>query len=288
LPPVVIQILQMLPQTSAMSQSIPYMSSITASAGILAAGLAIYYSMRPQIAGVEEAEQSLPRFVRDVTEYRKLGYPIGQSLEKCLSNPYPRSFREFLRRAHGRTRMGVSLGEAAGDHRSWLVRTIFTLLEEVEESGGGNPELFEKIEDLLRTHLEAKNRARGSVKLYMYMAIGIPFIVSFSAALLMNIAYLVAPLGQMSAMGMSLTLSRPEDIAAALDMAMILALEGAVVTALIAGRAVDHHPYGTWRISLAAAASILAILTLPYMRSMMGAMFGISPQAASPIPGGGG
>jgi Flp pilus assembly protein TadB len=288
LPPVVIQILQMLPQTSAMSQSIPYMSSITASAGILAAGLAIYYSMRPQIAGVEEAEQSLPRLVRDVTEYRKLGYTIGQSLEKCLSNPYPRSFREFLRRVHGRTRMGVSLGEAAGDHRSWLVRTIFTLLEEVEESGGGNPELFEKMEDLLRTHLEAKNRARGSVKLYMYMAIGIPFIVSFSAALLMNIAYLVAPLGQMSAMGMSLTLSRPEDIAAALDMAMILALEGAVVTALIAGRAVDHHPYGTWRISLAAAASILAILTLPYMRSMMGAMFGISPQAASPIPGGGG
>jgi flagellar protein FlaJ len=285
LPPIAAQMFQMLPQTAAMLRNTPYMNSLMASAGILAAGLAIYLSMRPQIVEAEEAEQSLPRFVRDVTEYRKLGYTIGQSLEKCLSNPYPEGFKRFLQRVYGRTRMGVSLGEAAGDHRSWLVRTIFMLLEEAEESGGGNPELFEKIEDLLRTHLEAKDRARGSVKLYMYLAIGIPFIVSFSAALLMNIAYLIAPLGRMSAMGMPLALAGPEGIAAALDMSMILALEGAAVTALIAGRAVDHHPFGTWRISLAAAAAILAIITLPYMQGATGAMFGISPQAASPVTG---
>jgi hypothetical protein len=140
---------------------------------------------------------------------------------------------------------------------------------------------------LLRTHLGAKSRARGAVKLYMYMAMGIPFIVSFSAALLMNIAFLIAPIGQMSAMGMPLALAKPEDIAMGLDMAMILALEGAVVTAFIAGRAVDHHPYGTWRISLAAVFFILAVVTLPYMQNMTSALFGISPQATSPITGGG-
>jgi hypothetical protein len=120
----------------------------------------------------------------------------------------------------------------------------------------------------------------------MYMAIGIPFIVAFSAALLINIAYLIAPLGQMGAMGLSISLSRPEDIAAALDMAMILAVEGAVVTALIAGRAVDHHPFGTWRLSLGAAAAILAILSLPYLQTLTASMFGISPQTMSPVTGG--
>ena len=288
MPPLIAQMLQMIPQTSTMLQNIPYMNSITASIGVLVAGLAVYYSMRRQISEVEDAEQALPRFVRDVTEYRKLGYTMVQSVEKCLSNPYPKSFREFLQRVYGRVRMATSLSEAARDNRSWLVRTVFTLLEEAEESGGGNPELFEKIEDLLRTHLGAKSRARGAVKLYMYMAMGIPFIVSFSAALLMNIAFLIAPIGQMSAMGMPLSLAKPEDIAAGLDMAMLLALEGAVVTALIAGRAVDHHPYGTWRISLAAASFILAVATLPYMQSMTAAMFGISPQATSSIVGGGG
>jgi Flp pilus assembly protein TadB len=286
LPPIMIQMLRTLPQASAFLGETPYLNSIMISAGILAAGLAIYSSMRPQIVEIEEAEQALPRFVRDVTENRKLGYTIGQSMEKCLSNPYPEAFKKFLQRVYGRMRMGASLGEAARDHRSWLVRTIFTLLEEAEESGGGNPELFEKIEDLLRTHLGAKNRARGSVKLYMYMAIGIPFIVAFSAALLINIAYLIAPLGQMSAMGLSISLSRPEDIAAALDMAMILAVEGAVVTALIAGRAVDHHPFGTWRLSLGAAAAILAILSLPYLQTLTASMFGISPQTVSPVTGG--
>ena len=288
LPPIMLLTLQTLPQAPVMLQGMPYMNSVAASAGILVAGLAIYSSMRPQILEVEEAEQALPRFVRDVTEYRKLGYTIGQSIEKCLSNPYPESFKRFLQRVYGRMRMGASLGEAAGDHRSWLVRMVFVLLEEAEESGGGNPELFEKIEDLLRTHLGAKSRARGAVKLYMYMAIGIPFIVSLSAALLMNIAYLIAPIAQMGAMGLQLSLAKPEDIAAALDMAMILALEGAVVTALIAGRAVDHHPFGTWRISLAAAAAMLAVLTLPYMQEIVASMFGISPQATSPMIGGAG
>jgi len=287
MPPIIVQVVRMLPQATATLQNIPYINSITASVGVLLAGLAIYYSMRSQIREVEEAEQALPRFVRDVTEYRKLGYTIGQSLEKCLGNPYPGSFRDFLQKVYGRVKMAASLGEAARDHRSWLVRTIFTLLEEAEESGGGNPELFEKIEDLLRTHLGAKSRARGTVKLYMYMAMGIPFIVSFSAALLMNIAFLIAPIGQMSAMGMPLALAKPEDIATGLDMAMILALEGAVVTAFIAGRAVDHHPYGTWRISLAAVSFILAVVTLPYMQNMTSALFGISPQATSPITGGG-
>jgi hypothetical protein len=119
----------------------------------------------------------------------------------------------------------------------------------------------------------------------MYMAIGIPFIVAFSAALLMLIAQIIAPLGQMGSMGLPLSLARPEDVASALDSSMILALEGAVVTALIAGRAVDHHPFGTWRISLAAASTIMAILTLPYMQSAVSTMFGISPQAASPVGG---
>jgi len=60
------------------------------------------------------------------------------------------------------------------------------------------------------------------------------------------------------------------------------------VTALIAGRAVDHHPFGTWRISLAAAAAMLAVLTLPYMQEIVASMFGISPQATSPMIGGAG
>lgn len=286
-PALTLQILSMIPQISSMLQQFRYMASISASLGALLAGLLIYFSMKEQIAEVEEAEQALPRFVRDVTEFRKLGYTIGQSLERCLKNPYPPSFTKFLQKVYGRVRMATGFGEAARDHRSWLTRVTFNLLEEVEESGGGNPALFEKVEDLLRTHLEAKKRGRGAVKLYMYMAMGIPFIVAFSATLLMNIAQIIAPVGQMAVTGMTLPLARPEDVAAGMDMAMLLALEGSVVTALIAGRAVDHHPYGTWRISLAAASFIAAVVTLPYMEALTAAMFGMSPQAG-PAAGGGG
>ena len=276
IPPLITQTLTFIPQTASLLTGISNITSISTALGVLSAGIIIYQSMRPAILEVEEAEQALPRLVRDITEFRKLGYTIQQSIERCLQNPYPPKFKQFLQRVYGRTRMAVSLREAAGDHRSWLVRTVFGLLQEVEESGGGNPELFEKIEDLLRTHLEAKKRARGAVKLYMYMAMGIPFIVAFSAALILNIAYLIAPMTQIPVSGMPLTLARPQDIAMGLDMAMLLTLEGAVVTALAAGRAVDHHPYGTWRISIAAVSFIIAILTLPYMQAMTGQMFGIT------------
>ena len=230
--------------------------------------------MRGQVREVEESEAGLVRFVRDVAEYRKFGYTVSQAIERCLKNPYPKAFTLLLRKVWARVRLGVGLGEAASDSRSWLTRMAFRLLGEVEETGGGSPLLLEKIVGLLRTHLTAKESARQGIRIYLYMALSIPFIVAFSAALLQNMAQAIAPLAGRSVSGLPITLASPSQVTEALQLALILTLEAVVSMTFLAGRAVDHYPCREWRMALAAAAFIAAVLLYPQLLSATKAMFG--------------
>ena len=241
----------------------------------VASSILLYSLARPMVEEVSESERALIQFVRDVTELRRVGYTIMQALEKCLNNPYPKKFSEILRKAVARMNMGVSISDSVRDCRSWLLRVTFTLLEEAEESGGGNPDLLEKIESLLRTHTYSKERSRSGVKLYIYLTMFIPFIISFSSALMIALAGLMAPITGQGFGGIALAFAKPEEMRSVMDMVMVTTLESTICMGLIIGRAADQHPYGTWRIALSSLTFIAAAVTLPQMENLVSGMFGL-------------
>lgn len=252
------------------------LTSMLAGVGCLASSIIIYLIMRPQIEEVSQCERALVGFLRDVIELRRVGYTIVQSFEKCMNNPYPEKFREMLRRAVARIRMGAGISDSVRDSRSWLVRMAFTLLEEVEESGGGSPELLEKVESLVRTYLYSKDRAKSGVRMYTYLVLGIPFMISFTSALLIGLAAVMAPLSGQSIGGMTISIAKTSDIKSVMDLVMLTSLESAVVMAILIGRAAEQHPFSMWRVMLASVAFISAVALMPQTTDVTLKMLGIS------------
>ncbi|MEM2699018.1 MAG: type II secretion system F family protein, partial [Ignisphaera sp.] len=251
--------------------------SMLAGLGCFISSIIIYLVMKPQIEEVSQCERALVGFLRDVIELRRVGYTIVQSFEKCMNNPYPEKFREMLRRAVARIRMGAGISDSVRDSRSWLVRMAFTLLEEVEESGGGSPELLEKVESLIRTYLYSKDRAKSGVRMYTYLILGIPFIISFSSALLIGLAAVMAPLSGQSIGGFAISIAKTSDIKSVMDLAMLTSLESAAVMAILVGRAAEQHPFSMWRVMLASIAFIAAVALMPQTTNITLKMLGIEP-----------
>ncbi|MEM2845924.1 MAG: type II secretion system F family protein [Nitrososphaerota archaeon] len=269
-----------IPAISRMPLIIPQMEGLTsmlAGFGCFVSSIIIYLVMKPQIEEVSQCERALVGFLRDVIELRRVGYTIVQSFEKCMNNPYPEKFREMLRRAVARIRMGAGISDSVRDSRSWLVRMAFTLLEEVEESGGGSPELLEKVESLIRTYLYSKDRAKSGVRMYTYLILGIPFIISFSSALLIGLAAVMAPLSGQSIGGFAISIAKTSDIKSVMDLAMLTSLESAAVMAILVGRAAEQHPFSMWRVMLASIAFIAAVALMPQTTNITLKMLGIEP-----------
>ncbi|MEM2216575.1 MAG: type II secretion system F family protein [Nitrososphaerota archaeon] len=252
------------------------LTSMLAGIGCLVSSILIHLIMKSQMEEVSDGERALVGFLRDVIELRRVGYTIVQSFEKCINNPYPERFRELLRRAVARIRMGAGISDSVRDSRSWILRMAFTLLEEVEESGGGSPELLEKVESLIRTHLYSKDRAKSGVRMYTYLILGIPFMISFTSALLIGLATVMAPLSGQSIGGFAISIAKTSDIKSVMDLVMLTSLESAAVMAILVGRAAEQHPFSMWRVVLASMAFIASVALMPQTTDVTLKMLGIS------------
>lgn len=251
------------------------LTSMLAGVGCLASSMLVYIIMRGQVEEVSRCERALIGFIRDLTELRRVGYTVLQSLEKCSMNPYPEKFRELLRRAVARIKMGATISDSIRDSRSWLTRMTFTLLEEVEMSGGGSPELLENVENLVRTYLYSKEKAKSGVRIYIFLILGIPLIISFSSALLVGLAAVMEPLSRQILGGITLTVVKTSEVRAATDSVMLTSLESAAVMALLIGRASEQHPFNTWVLAVASIAFITSVALFPLIMSVTLSMLGM-------------
>jgi len=219
--------------------------------------------------------------VKDVSEMRKFGYTIREAIERCAANPYPPGFSRILRKIVARLRMGVGLEEASRDVRSTMTRLTFYLLSEVEESGGGSPQLLDRISELLRIYIYSKTKARASIRLYQVMSISLPFIVAFVATLVWCISGMIAPIAQMGSSSL-IAIATQKDLEAMIPWVMLLAMEGSVIMMFIANRAIDHHPYNTWNLAIIAALTVVAYLLIGPLASPLSKALGIQEMG---IPG---
>ncbi|MEM3921354.1 MAG: type II secretion system F family protein [Nitrososphaerota archaeon] len=255
---------------------------VAVACGAVAAGsLALYLSMRWQVKEVEDCEKSLVRFIKDVSEMRKFGYTIRDAVERCLQIPYAEGFRKILKKIVGRLRMGVGFEEASKDVRSTLTRIAFYLLSEVEESGGGSPQLLDRISDLLRTYLYARDKSKTSIRLYQIMSVALPFIVVATSTLIWCISGLLTPVSQFAS-GSMLTIATQKDVERALPYIMIMTLEGVAAMGFIANRAIYHHPFNVWNIAVLALITMASYFLIGPLASIFSKALGLQEVA---IPG---
>ncbi|HIE14147.1 TPA: hypothetical protein EYP70_02630, partial [Candidatus Bathyarchaeota archaeon] len=118
-----------------------------------AGGAAAYGgSVLLQLRNIRLLEGFLPAFLRDVTEYKKMGYDVNRAILKLSRQcSYSPVLNETLRIVARQVELGVRIVEAKVPTRSWIAKICFFLLSMVVESGGGTARCLETLTDFVTT-----------------------------------------------------------------------------------------------------------------------------------------
>lgn len=220
--------------------------------GLGAAGLAHGIPVVSQMREIRAHESALPRFLRDETEYQKLGYDLVKGTIKISGeNEYNPKFDRLLRYVAKQLGLGHRFSEIRIPTRSWLTRMAFFHLGEVAESGAYQTRSLELLTDFVGGVLRTRRKARTSMHLYRALSMATPLCLALVVGLLVGL------LGSLSGFtvtevavpgGLPMVLWTVSPLLLALSQATILA--SAVGIALLASYATDFTLLNTTWISL--------------------------------------
>jgi flagellar protein FlaJ len=150
------------------------------------------------------AEDSMPSFLRDVTEARKIGLSPEKSIIHASKRKGYGRFSELLELVRSQLEWGVALKRIFANIRrkiqSWHVLVHFFILVETIEVGGGPPNALEILAEYSEKNREIEINKRSMLKPYVILA----FIWSILIALTTTIVALtIYVLAQISLPGMA-------------------------------------------------------------------------------------
>lgn len=128
---------------------------------------------------VRQVDSALEDFLRDVTEFRKIGLSISHAISSLASRrSYNRHFDSLLKHMAFSARLSGSIAPAALHAKSWLSKFVIWLLNEMESVGNSRPALLEELVAFIREVNEAKREARRSFMLYDLLVFITPIFLS--------------------------------------------------------------------------------------------------------------
>lgn len=144
-----------------------------------AVGAALYgISIRAQLREIKLTEAALPDFLRNIAEYRKIGYNMRKAiLETASKAKFNPVFDAILERIATQINLGVRLGEVKVAIRSWIGRMTLFILDQISESGGGTPANIEDLYNFISGYNNLKKEAISSVRLYKLLGYAIPIAI---------------------------------------------------------------------------------------------------------------
>ena len=246
----------------------------------LGAATAIYGAVvLLQMREISMTEKALPQFLRDVTEYRKMGYDITRALMKIAEeNTYNPAFNAVLSAVYRQMKLGLRMSEVKAPSRSWLTRMCIFLLGQVVESGGGTVRCLELLTNFINRVVRTKAEARSMMRLYQVLSaftpVGLSFVTALMFTLLTAFAASLAPGigGASSQLG---PLAQIAEIPQGLvESCYLLTIASSISVAMLTAKTVDLTAKNTtWiTINLALAAAGIAFSTqvgTMLMRMMM-------------------
>jgi hypothetical protein len=245
--------------------------------------LYFWLRMRGLVRELKECDAEARRWLKDVTEYRRLGNPPSTAIMKTANHRYKRSFKKVLDNIISRMSVGLTIWEAgAGVAKSWLLRMSLYLLHAINLSGGGSPFLMDKLVELLRSYNLAREKAAGRISPFKYLAIAMPLITAVTIGMVLPITNL-GGIFQTSEVGgavagagggnLPLASVTPEEMLSMADAGMVMIAVGGLFYMMIVNRAVDGHPYNTWRIALVMAVTAASYYLMVPVGNIMLSMF---------------
>jgi Flp pilus assembly protein TadB len=251
------------------------------SISIIVPCILIQYDMYEKVSEVNSAENVLQRFVRDISEYRKMGYNITEAIKRCSRYvKYNKRFDKFLKEVSKNLEINPNIYEAGKNHRSWLVRIVFFLFNEIDESGGGSVYLLEKVIEMIRRYEISRKTATSRLKLYLIMALFSPILIIFISACM--IALLTGAGLEALKVGF-ISFASKSEIEAVINVNNILAIENGACYSLLVSRMQDGHCFTTYRIILTVIVGLITFLLFPLFVDQLKLFFSIGGGAGGEV-----
>lgn len=233
-----------------------------------------------QKSQITKLEDATPQFLRDMTEYKKIGYDIIIAFsrigrENTYNKPFTRKFKEVSTLVdYGISPINSVMGVF---FRSWITKMSFFILAYIAEFGGGSPKILETITRFITNIRQSIREGTSSISILVLLVFAAPIIMVFTAGILQNILssfdtslFETVPQSNTGTMTSDLGLSSsfvnlvtitPEFM----SMIKIMIVTSSVLSAFVISRAIDFTFYNTWRV---AVVTVIAMLSISFMDVM--------------------
>ncbi len=243
---------------------------LSAAGGIIAFSLVYGWSTYWQLREVRKCEEALPQFMRDITEYKKIGYDITKAVRRLSSErSYNKNFDGVLDDVSSQLQLGSSVGEVIVKTRSWLTKMVFYLLGEVVETGGGTPSLLESVTNFTQRIVGVRRETKASMRVYGLLAYATPVGL---AVVIMTMYYMLQQFGGLLGSGVSIgilsgALALP---ASFLTLSKVMVVETAAVAGFLAGKTIDFTGRNTFRIAIGVSLAVVSIFAIQFLIPQLG------------------
>lgn len=149
---------------------LPLVLTICLTVGVLPGAIQYYKISRVNY----NAEESLPSFLRDITESQKTGISPEKSIIHATKRRDYGRFSQFLGLVRSQIEWGISLKEIFENFKqkinSWLVLVNFMMMVETIQVGGGQTGALEILSEYSEKEYESQVNKRALLKPYVILA----------------------------------------------------------------------------------------------------------------------
>jgi flagellar protein FlaJ len=220
------------------------------------------------------AEDSMPRFIRDVTESQKIGLSPEKSIIQATKRKDYGSFSKFLELMRSQIEWGVPLRKTFSnlrqEIRSWFVTINFAMMIETIEIGGNSAQSLEILSEYSEKERELQINRRALLKPYIVLAFIWSILIAVTTTIVALTTYMMTTV-------VSTSLSTVAFVAMQDQIRMFSV--GIILQCWISGFFIGKISEGNFGAGFqySALLAATAYLSLILSQQLLSGMFGISP-----------
>ncbi|MEM3403342.1 MAG: hypothetical protein QXJ17_02140 [Nitrososphaeria archaeon] len=148
------------------------------------------YRGKRRLQEIEELEEPLPNFIRNIADYKAAGKSIYQGIALTdKENKYNKRFSDLLNQIKNRlTFNATNVNPTTG---IWLVDYVFDNIDLMQKSGGGNTDILMELANLIEDTKTEKDRVKKETSLATYLTYLSPLLFTFVTASIFALAEIV-------------------------------------------------------------------------------------------------
>ena len=220
------------------------------------------------------AEDSIPRFIRDVTESQKIGLSPEKSIIQATKRKDHGSFSKFLELMRSQLEWGVPLRKTFSNLRqqikSWFVTVNFAMMIETIEVGGNSAQSLEILSEYSEKERELQINRRALLKPYIILAFIWSILIAVTTTIVALTTYMMTEVVSESLATVAFT---------AMQEQMRMFSVGIILQCWISGFFIGKISEGNFGAGFqySALLAATAYLSLILSQQLLSGLFGISP-----------